>query len=109
MRQRRYAVAIGKIDVGTRSNQSLHDFVMGRSVVRMVAIASHVILLSVQQFALEDANVALVELKASFDERRNVIGKPHFTAVMRSHCRASRAGQGTSFYSPRQASEHQPS
>ena len=42
-------------------------------------------------------------------ERRNIGGKPHSTALMGSHCRALRTGQGASFYSPRQASEHQPS
>src|SRR3954471_7414903 len=35
------------------------------------------------------------------DQRRNVIGKPHFTAVMGSHCRASRAGQGASLLFPK--------
>src|SRR5215210_3059072 len=42
------------------------------------------------------------------DQRRNIGGKPHFTAVMGSHRRASCAGTGASFYSPTQASKHQP-
>ena len=42
------------------------------------------------------------------DQRRNIGGKPHVTAVRGSHRRALRTGQGASFYSPGPASEHQP-
>src|SRR3954454_14494279 len=41
------------------------------------------------------------------DQRRNIGGKPHFTAVMGSHRRALRTGQGP-LSIPRQASKHQP-